>query len=159
MSSVLRGGRLKSRRPASYSPSMRLKKDAKIERLRTVPLFARCSKKQLATIASLCDELELPPGRELAHEGARGYEFGVIVEGSAVVTKGGQKLRELGAGDFFGEIALVTDTPRTATVVSDSPIRLLVLTARGFRELLRQSPEIQGNVLRALADRLAADAA
>jgi CRP/FNR family transcriptional regulator, cyclic AMP receptor protein len=138
---------------------MRLHKDAKIERLRTVPLFARCSKKQLATIASLCDELELPPGRELAHEGSRGYEFGIIVDGSAVVTKGGRKVRELGAGDFFGEIALVTDTARTATVVSDAPIRLLVLTARGFRELLRQSPEIQGNVLRALADRLAADAA
>jgi CRP-like cAMP-binding protein len=136
---------------------VRLRKDAKIERLRTVPLFAHCSKKELAEIAHLADELDLPEGRELTHEGSLGHEFGIILEGSAEVTKGNKKLRELGAGDFFGEIALVTDHPRTATVTSTAPIRLLVLTASGFRELMRQSPEIQSKVLRALADRLASE--
>src|SRR3954447_1806079 len=138
---------------------MRLRKDAKVERLRTIPLFAHCSKKELAQIAALVDELDLPPGRELTHEGALGHEFGIILEGTATVTKGGRKIRELADGDFFGEIALVTDHPRTATVTSATDIRLLVLTASGFRELLRQSPEIQSKVLRALADRLAAETA
>ena len=136
---------------------MRLRKDAKIERLRTVPLFAHCSKKELSQIATLADELDLPEGRELTHEGSLGHEFGIILDGTATVTKGGRKLRDLGAGDFFGEIALVTDHPRTATVTSSAPIRLLVLTASGFRELMRQSPDIQSKVLRALADRLAAE--
>ncbi len=137
---------------------MRLRKDAKVERLRKVPLFAHCSNKELAEIATLADELDLSPGRELTHEGARGHEFGVIVEGAAVVEKEGRKLRDLGAGDFFGEIALVTDHPRTATVTTTSDVHLLVLTAAGFRELMRKSPEIQAKVLRALADRLAPEA-
>jgi CRP-like cAMP-binding protein len=80
----------------------------------------------------------------------------VLLEGSAAVRHDGQDLPPLGAGDFFGEIALVTDKARTATVTTTSPIRALVITDRAFRELLRNSPEIQGKVLAAVADRLAA---
>ncbi|HEY7605034.1 MAG TPA: cyclic nucleotide-binding domain-containing protein [Gaiellaceae bacterium] len=121
-----------------------------------VPLFARCSKRELATIATLADEVDLPVGKVLATEGDRGREFFIVLEGSAGVRHDGLDLPPLGAGDFFGEIALVTDKARTATVTATTPMRALVITDRAFRELLRNSPEIQGKVLAAVADRLAA---
>jgi CRP-like cAMP-binding protein len=133
-----------------------MKSDPKIAAMERVPLFARCSKKELASIASLADEVDLPAGKVLTSEGDRGREFFVLLEGSAEVRRDGQELPPLGAGDFFGEIALVTDKARTATVTAASPMRALVITDRAFRELLRNSPEIQGKVLAAVADRLAA---
>jgi CRP/FNR family cyclic AMP-dependent transcriptional regulator len=133
-----------------------MKSDPKIAAMERVPLFARCSKKELASIASLADEVDLPAGKVLTSEGDRGREFFVLLEGSAEVRHDRQQLPPLGAGDFFGEIALVTDKARTATVTASSPMRALVITDRAFRELLRKSPEIQGKVLAAVADRLAA---
>jgi CRP-like cAMP-binding protein len=121
-----------------------------------VPLFSRLSKKQLARIATLADEVDLPSGKVLAAEGARGREFFVLLEGTADVRQDTRPLPALGPGDFFGEIALVADVPRTATVTAASPVRALVITDRAFRQLLRSSPEIQGKVLEAVAMRLAA---
>jgi CRP-like cAMP-binding protein len=131
-------------------------KDPKVAAMSKVPLFARCSKRELATIATLADEVDLPVGKVLATEGDRGREFFIVLEGSAGVRHDGLDLPPLGAGDFFGEIALVTDKARTATVTATTPMRALVITDRAFRELLRNSPEIQGKVLAAVADRLAA---
>jgi CRP/FNR family transcriptional regulator, cyclic AMP receptor protein len=130
--------------------------DTKIAAIGRVPLFARCSKKELARIAGIADEIDIPSGKTLTREGDRGREFFVVLEGSAEVRRETQTLSGLGAGDFFGEIALVTDKARTATVTATSPMRMLVITDRAFRELLRTSPEIQGKVLQAVADRLAA---
>jgi CRP/FNR family cyclic AMP-dependent transcriptional regulator len=121
-----------------------------------VPLFSRLSKKELARIATLADEIDLPSGKVLAAKGARGREFFVLLEGTADVRQDTRPLPALGPGDFFGEIALVADVPRTATVTAASPLRALVITDRAFRELLRSSPEIQGKVLEAVALRLAA---
>lgn len=133
---------------------MALRKDAKVELIRRVPLFARCSNKQLAQVASLADEIDLPPGKRVITEGDRGREFFVLLEGSVDVTRGDQKLATLSAGDFVGEIALVSDIPRTATVTTTSPVRALVVTDRAFRSLLERSAEIQLKVLEALAERL-----
>ena len=133
-----------------------MKSDPKIAAMSKVPLFARCSKRELETIASLADEVDLPAGKVLTAEGDRGREFFVLLEGSAGVRSDGRELASLGEGDFFGEIALVTDKARTATVTATTPMRALVITDRAFRELLRNSPEIQGKVLEAVADRLAA---
>jgi CRP-like cAMP-binding protein len=133
-----------------------MKSDPKIAAMSKVPLFARCSKKELETIASLADEVDLPAGKVLTAEGDRGREFFVLLEGSADVRSDGREFASLGEGDFFGEIALVTDKARTATVTATTPMRALVITDRAFRELLRNSPEIQGKVLAAVADRLAA---
>lgn len=130
--------------------------DAKIDAMAKVPLFARCSKRDLARIAQLADEVDLAAGKVLAQEGSRGREFFVLLEGSAEVRKDTKQLATLGPGDFFGEIALVTDHPRTATVTATTQLRVLVVTDRAFRELLRNSPDIQGKVLAAVADRLAA---
>lgn len=137
---------------------MRLHKDTKIELLRGVPLFSGCSKAELQQIATLADELDLSEGATLIREGERGREFIVVAEGTVRVSRGGETLRDLGSGDFIGEIALVADVPRTATVTATSPVRLLVVTDRAFRNVLEQVPSIATKVLQSLGERLHADA-
>lgn len=136
---------------------MLLRKNAKVEMLRKVPLFAHCSKKELDAVAGLADEVHLKEGRELIREGQRGHEFFVIVDGEVVVRRKGRKLGTAGAGDFVGEMALVTGLPRNATVTTATPVRTLVVTARAFQRLLKSSPQIQSKVLRALAERVPDD--
>jgi CRP-like cAMP-binding protein len=135
-----------------------LRKNAKLELLKRVPLFADCSKRELEAVAAVADELDLPAGRELTKEGARGAEFIVIAEGAADVRRRGRKVNTLGGGDFLGEIALLTGAPRTATVQTTEPSRLLVLTAPAFRRVLRDTPSLQLKVLDALARRVPAEA-
>jgi len=132
-----------------------LHRNQKVELIKRVPLFANCSKHELEEIAHIADEIDLNEGKEMTREGSRGREFFVLLEGDADVTKDGRSINKLGAGDFFGEIALVSDTPRTATVTATSPVRALVITDRSFRRLLDESPEIQRKVLVELAERLA----
>jgi CRP/FNR family transcriptional regulator, cyclic AMP receptor protein len=134
---------------------MKLRKDAKTELIKRVPLFAHCSNRELEAIGGIADEIDLKEGYELTKQGAPGREFFVLVEGSADVLRDGRKVNTLGSGDFFGEIALVHHAPRTATVKATSPIRALVVTERNFKTLLERSPEIQRKVLQALAERLA----
>jgi CRP-like cAMP-binding protein len=129
----------------------------KIELLKRVPLFSQCSKKELAEIAAVADEIDLNEGRELTRQGAPGREFFVLVEGQADVRRNSRKVRTLTDGDFFGEIALVTDRPRTATVVATTPVRLLVVTDRAFRHMLEESPTMQLKVMQTLADRISGD--
>jgi CRP/FNR family cyclic AMP-dependent transcriptional regulator len=131
-----------------------LRKDVKVDMISHVPLFATCSKTELRKIASLADEIDLPAGTRLTKEGASGKEFVVIVKGRADVVRRGKKLRSLGNGDFLGEIALVTGTPRTATVTTTEPTRALVIAAPAFRTLLRNTPSMQLKVLDALASRV-----
>jgi CRP-like cAMP-binding protein len=134
---------------------VRLRKDAKTDLISHVPLFSQCSKKELALVAGIADEIDLPEGKELTREGAPAREFFVLVDGTADVLKKGKRINKLKAGDFFGEIALVHDSPRTATVKAVSPVRALVVTERNFKRLLEESPEIQRKVLSALAERVA----
>jgi CRP/FNR family cyclic AMP-dependent transcriptional regulator len=134
-----------------------LRKNAKIELLKRVPLFERCSQRELGEIAMLADELDLPAARVLTKQGAGGYEFIVIVEGEAEVVRGVRVVNELGPGDFVGEIALVSGKPRTATVRTKGPARVLVVTASGFRTLMRDVPSIKDKVLAAVTARLADD--
>ncbi|HEV7133050.1 MAG TPA: cyclic nucleotide-binding domain-containing protein [Gaiellaceae bacterium] len=134
-----------------------LRKNAKVELLKRVPLFAGCSKRELDEIAAIADEFNLDADRNLTREGATGHEFLVLVEGSADVTRRGKKVNTLRSGDFLGEIALITGAPRTATVTTKKPSRMLVVTARDFRSLLRRVPSIQLKVLEALASRLPAE--
>jgi CRP-like cAMP-binding protein len=131
-----------------------LRKNAKIELLKRVPLFERCSQRELAQIAMLADELDLPAARSLTSEGAGGFEFIVLVEGEADVVRKGRVVNELGPGDFIGEIALVSGRPRTATVKTRGPSRILVLTASAFRALMHDVPAIQDKVLAAVTARL-----
>jgi CRP-like cAMP-binding protein len=143
---------------AQYDLPMRLRKDAKIELIKSVPLFSRCTKRELAAIAAETDELSPPEGTNLTKQGERGRDFIVIVEGSADVVKNGRKINRLGSGDFLGEIALISGAARTATVTTTSRTRLLVLTDRAFRRVTEQMPSIQTSVLKALSERLQDDA-
>ena len=134
---------------------MRLGKDGKVEMIRRIPLFAKLSKKGLEDVAHIADELDLPSGKVMAKEGDRGREFFVLLEGEADVTKGDRSINTMREGDFFGEIALVTKMPRTATVTATTDVRVLVITERDFSALLKRSPEIGHGVAEALAERIA----
>ena len=136
---------------------MRLGHNQKIDLIRHVPLFAAASKSDLQKIAGIADEIDLREGKEMTREGHPGHEFFVLVDGTADVRRKGRKLRSLGPGDFFGEIALVSKKPRTATVTATSPVRALVITERSFRRLIEEQPAIGVKVLRALAERVADD--
>jgi CRP/FNR family transcriptional regulator, cyclic AMP receptor protein len=131
-----------------------LRKNAKIELLKRVPLFERCSQRELGQIAMLADELDLPGARDLTREGAGGFEFIILVEGEADVVRGVRVVNELGPGDFVGEIALVSGKPRTATVRTRGPARVLVLTASAFRTLMHDVPSIKDKVLAAVTARI-----
>jgi len=134
---------------------VRLGKDAKTDLLKGVPLFSKLDKKGLQAVALIADELDLPAGKELATEGDRGREFFVLLKGEAEVTKGGQSIATMKEGDFFGEIALVTKMPRTATVTAKSDVDVLVITERAFDNLVKHTPEIGRSVAEALMERLA----
>jgi CRP/FNR family cyclic AMP-dependent transcriptional regulator len=134
---------------------VRLGGNQKIDLIRKVPLFARCSRAELKEIALLADEIDLHEGKEMTREGAPGREFFVLLEGTADVKKNGRRVNTLGPGDFFGEIALVSREPRTATVIATSPVRALVITDRSFRRLLDDAPQVQTKVMEAMAERLA----
>ena len=134
---------------------MRLGSNSKVDLIKGVPLFSSASKHELGEIASIADEIDLPEGKVLIAEGDTGREFFVLIDGTAEVTRGGKKVASIGPGDFFGEIALISKTPRNATITTTSPVRALVITDRAFRSLLDHSPQIQIGVLSALAERLA----
>lgn len=136
---------------------MRLGKNSKVKAISHVPLFAQCSKRDLEEIAQVADEIDLREGKEMTREGAPGREFFVLLEGTADVRRKNRKVATLKGGDFFGEIALVSRKPRTATVVATSPVRALVITEQSFRGLIEHQPRIQLKVLQALAERVAGD--
>jgi CRP-like cAMP-binding protein len=135
-----------------------LRRDAKVELLKKVPLFADCSKAELRALAKVADELDLREGTVMTREGRAGREFFVLVEGSARVTRKDKKIADLGGGQWFGEIALLTDTPRTATVTATSAVDVLVITDRRFREVVETMPSIALKVLSSVSERLTQDA-
>ena len=137
---------------------MRLRKGVKEQLIQSVPLFSRCTRRELSALATEADELTLPEGKELTRQGERGREFMVIVEGSANVSKNGRSVNKLGAGDFIGEIALIADVPRTATVKTTSETTVLVLTDRAFKRVAEKIPTVHASLLAALSERLQADA-
>jgi CRP-like cAMP-binding protein len=137
---------------------MPLGKNEKVELLKQTPLFARCTKAELIEVAITADEREAPEGARLTEEGRRGREFFVLIEGAVAVRRGGRKLADLGPGDWFGEIAILTYKPRTATVTAISPVRLLVISDHAFRRVVETTPRIALTVLRSVAERLEHDA-
>ena len=129
-------------------------KDGKINLIAKVPLFAGLSKRQLAQVASIADEIDLPQGKILTREGERGREFFILLEGEAEVRRKGRKLATRRAGEFFGEIALLSNVPRVATVTAATPVQALVVRDVDFRALLAHTPQIALKVLEKVAERL-----
>jgi CRP/FNR family transcriptional regulator, cyclic AMP receptor protein len=129
--------------------------DTKVKALGSAPLFEGLSRKELAQVARVSEDLEVEPGTVLCREGDIGHEFFVIVEGNVKVTRKGRRVALRGGGEFVGEIALLEDVPRTATVTAETPVRFFVLTRKDFRHLLDENPSVERKVLRVLARRLA----
>ena len=125
------------------------------KRLKEVPFFDWLSKKELTFVGQQTDEIDVPAGKVLAAEGDLGREFFVVESGTAEVTRDGEHVIDLGPGDFFGEMALLEDDRRTATVTATSPMVLIVMSRSGFRAVDRQMPAVHARVAAAIAERRA----
>jgi CRP-like cAMP-binding protein len=132
----------------------RLNQDHKVEHLQKVPLLAGCSRKQLKAIARIAVVREVPAGTELTRAGEPGDEFFLLVDGKVRVEVSSRLRVSLKPGDFFGEISLLDGGPRSATVLTETPARLLVISRRDFSRLLSEAPELNRAVLAVLCQRL-----
>ena len=129
--------------------------DPKVQLLAAVPLLAGLKRHDLERVAGLCDEVDLPAGRVVARQGTSGDAFYLIADGTVAIERDGRHLRDLGPGGFFGELALLGRVPRTATVTTTTPARLLVVGSREFNALIADHPTIQESLLHAVAERIA----
>src|SRR5689334_5359256 len=123
--------------------------------LAAVPLFATLREPELAEIARWFDAKDVGGGTRLVGEGASGYTFFVLADGSAVVTANGEEVGTLGPGDFFGEIAILGDGRRSATVTTTAPSRVLVMFGTEFRRLQQTQPEIASRIEATMGERVA----
>jgi CRP-like cAMP-binding protein len=130
------------------------RRSGKVALLKKVPLFDGLSDGQLGRIAGLADEVEAAPGQKLARAGETGRELFIIVEGEAVVRVPRGRTVRLSRGDFFGEISLLDGGPRSATVIAETPMRLLVITRDNFAALLEDVPDLTQTILITLTKRL-----
>ena len=130
------------------------KRSSATDHLASVPLFAACSKKELATIAKAGDVIQLPDGHTLTTQDESSREAFVLMEGSVVVRRNGRKVADLGPGAVIGELGLLDRGPRTATVVADGPVEVMVLGPREFTALLDDVPAITHKLLKALSARV-----
>ena len=130
--------------------------DPKLDRLRSVPLFSGLGSREIERLGQLVDEVEVPAGHVLMRQGDRGNEMFVLVSGKVSVERAGRALGERGAGSVLGEIALLAEMPRTATVIAIEPSRMFVVGHREFHSLMDQMPSVRTSVLEVLASRIAA---
>lgn len=121
------------------------------DRVAVVPLFSGLSDKELRSLAKRADQLSVVEGSVLVAEGGYGSEFFVLLSGAAKVTKNGRTIRKLGPGDSFGELGLIADLPRTASVVITEPSELMVLARPDFNKLLDEFPRVSRKMLASLA--------
>jgi CRP-like cAMP-binding protein len=126
---------------------------AVMDQLSQVPLFAACSRRDLRAIAVLGTQLGIAAGTVLTAQGEPGSEFFLVRGGAARCVRSGRKVATFGPGDFFGESALLTNAPRTATVTAVDDMTVIVFSRREFSSLLDGSPQIARKLLKALADR------
>lgn len=134
---------------------MRLHRDHKTKLLKGVPLFHGCSDDELTKVAKLAAEVEFGDGDTLLRAGTSGHEFLVLVEGQAEVLMGGEHLAEAGPGAYFGEISLLEQTRRTATVVAKGEVHVLAWDDEGFKRMLAEVPTVRAKVNKQAFERLA----
>jgi len=120
-----------------------------------VPLFSACSKDELRKLARHTTDIPVAEGHVLCREGERGLEFFVIVSGRAKVSRKGRKVGEVGPGDFFGELSLLIDSDRNATVTALTKMEAIVLSRRDFEAALADAPRMTRKIMSGMAKRLA----
>lgn len=130
--------------------------DERVELLERVPLFAQASRDVLEQIGAIAEEVDVPAGTALTHEGRHEGYFFIVVSGSVRIERGGQLVNTIGPGDFLGEIALLDGGPRTATATTDSPCRLLSITHEQFYELVNTSQPVRTAIMEAAGRHLRA---
>jgi CRP-like cAMP-binding protein len=130
------------------------RKSDRLDRLAKVPLFKGLSKRELRLIDQRADEVHVKAGRTLAKQGERGREFLLILEGQARVERDGKVIARLKDGDVFGEMALIDNEPRSASVIADGPMALMVVSRPMFGDMLESSPSLQRKVRASLSARL-----
>jgi CRP/FNR family cyclic AMP-dependent transcriptional regulator len=123
------------------------------DRVKAIPLFAGLNRKECRALAPRADEIDLEEGRMLVREGEWAYEFFAIEDGTVEVRRGDQLLAELGPGDFFGEMGLMADTRRNATVTATAPVKVVVMTAQAFRQTARELPGVADQIRAAVEER------
>jgi CRP/FNR family cyclic AMP-dependent transcriptional regulator len=126
-----------------------------IDLLKAVPLFAGCSHSELRSIAQLGSPVEVEKGEVLTTQGSLGREFFLVLSGIASCRLGTRQIAEFTMGGYFGELALLHGGIRTADVVAETDMELLVLDAREFKAMLATAPAISVKMLARLAERLA----
>jgi CRP-like cAMP-binding protein len=129
-------------------------RDEKLDLLHRIPLFSGFDRRRLERLGMLADEVDVPSGKVLMRQGESGADMMVLVRGSVAVERDGARINTLGPGDFFGEIALVDGGPRTATITTEEPSTLLVITHRDFHAMMDEFPEVADQVMNALANRV-----
>jgi CRP/FNR family transcriptional regulator, cyclic AMP receptor protein len=127
---------------------------ATVERLRAVPLFARCTTRDLRIVARHVDVVAAAEGADVVREGEEGETFFVVLEGRAAILRGGRQIDELSPGAHFGELALLDPAPRAVTVRAVTPMVLAALGHRMFKVLLREVPALSAQLLASLASEL-----
>jgi CRP/FNR family transcriptional regulator len=128
--------------------------DDKLELLKRAPLLEGLGRREIEEVGRLAEEVDVPAGQVLMREGDTGREFFMLVDGAVAIVRNGTRVRTMAPGDFFGEIALLAEGPRTATATAETPSKLLVLGHREFHSLMDQFPAIRTCVLEALAKRI-----
>jgi CRP-like cAMP-binding protein len=121
--------------------------------LRSVPLFDALTNDERSTVAQHADEIQVPEGTELVRQGEFAYEFFVLEEGTAEVVRDGERVAELGPGDFLGEMGIVTKAVRNATVVTTSAARAIVMTEQALRSVRSQNPVVAERIEAAVEER------
>jgi len=145
-------------RRVRYVPRTVLRKDAKIELLKRIPLFAQCSQKELRSIGQITEERTLQSGTVLVREGEPGHEVFVVVEGRLEVSRPGSgAFAASGPGEVVGEMALFSDKPRSATVTAATPVHLLRIGDTDFLALVDRLPHLWLKLAISLADRVPED--
>jgi CRP-like cAMP-binding protein len=122
-------------------------------KLRSIELFESLPRGSREVIAQHADQIDVPEGTELVRQGEFAYEFFVIEEGAADVMRDGERIAELGPGDFLGEMGIVGQAVRNATVVTTSPAKVIVMTAQAFRSMSRTNPDIAARIQAAVEER------
>ncbi len=126
-----------------------------VRHFQSVPLFAQVSKRGIRSVIQAATEMDVAAGKDLVRQGERGRHLFVILWGTATVIRDGRRVAELGPGDFFGELALLIDAPRNATVTALTPMEAIVLSRKEFDAALADAPRMTRKIMKGMATRLA----